>query len=284
MRTYIVQMRSHFLINLFLVAGLLMAASVRAEHGHEGNGHPSSGGADTPHLMVGVMDHEPPLNAPMRGIIRDAYVEIGRVPHFVSSPPRRSLMLAGNGLLDAEMFRVAAVEELYPDLIRVNVPLYQIQGIVYGKNPDLPIFACQDLRDYRVGVVRGVVIMENCAEGAQAVVQAPSTAQLAKLLDQDRIDLILVERAMGELQIAPLVGRDVVALKAPLLSAPIYHYLHRKNAALKEPLERALRRLHAGGDIEFRLAHWRIQQFPAGVGPEKHNAFISTPESPFPSR
>lgn len=246
------------LFGLLLALGVLGAAASHAE----------SGGAVEAHIMVGVMDTEPPLNAPMQAIVRDAYVAIGRVPHFVFSPPRRSLMLAGTGMLDAELFRAPDVEQLYPDLVRVDFPLYRVQVIAYTHDATAPIYGCPDLRNYRVGVIRGIVLMENCAEGAQQVARAPDTARLAQMLRNRRVDVILVERAMGELQIAPVVGMEIVALPQPLLTVPVHHYVHRKQAHLAAPLAEALRDLHRNGEIDFRLAQWRTQAYPAAIGPE----------------
>lgn len=225
------------------------------------------------HVLVGIMDLDIPLNTLIRGIIQDAYVDIGRVPHFIASPPRRSLMLAGTGRLDAELYRVRAVEKQYPDLVRVDHPLYTVEAIAYAWNEGLPLFSCKDLKDYRVGVVRGIVLMESCAANARERVSVPDVPALNDLLVQQRVDVVLVERAQGQVIIDTRKPEGVKALPVPLLYEPIYHYVHRHHQSLAEPLAEALRRMDAAGGIQARTSLWRIGLMTAArtrsdVGPE----------------
>ncbi len=255
-------MANQYALNIFrslltlLLTGMVAGAVAAEPSGTQA--YPPNGSPESAHVQIGTMDSHNELNKLVRGIMQEAYVAIGRVPHYILSPPRRSLMLAGNGLLDAELFRVSAIEKLYPDLVRVDFPLYRVEGIAYAKKGHLPIYSCKDLSNYRVGVERGIVIMEECAAGAQQLVHAPDLASLAHMLAMSRVDVVLVERVNGQMQIEPNVP-GVTALPTPLFSTPLYHYVHKSAGYLVQPLTAALRDMESRGALAAHHMFWRIR-------------------------
>ncbi len=262
---------SRWVLATFLLAfsGLTMAdhKHASAKPGAESCDHESHQ-VDHAHVQIGVMDLNFPLTHLVKRIMQDAYVEIGRVPHFISSPPRRSLMLAGGGLLEAELYRVAAVERMYPDLIRVDYPLYTVEAVAYVWDAQLPVSACADLASYRVAVVRGIVLMEQCAEDAAQLIIVSNETALLDLLAKKLIDVALVEAAQGEVLVAPHMPSGVSVLPRALMSAPIYHYVHKHAAEMVKPLAAALRELDRIGELASRKLQWEIENSRAAALPD----------------
>jgi polar amino acid transport system substrate-binding protein len=67
-------------------------------------------------------------------LMREAYKRIGVELRLRELPMRRRLLLADNGGLDGDLARVAGVQQEAPQLLRVNVPVYQFSLKAYDES------------------------------------------------------------------------------------------------------------------------------------------------------
>ncbi len=181
--------------------------------------------------------------------VRVLYERAGLSVEFVPMPHKRSIRSAADGVVDGETGRIAGLEERFPGLRRVDVPLIRLTGAAY-------VLADSPIRQYhrslldslRPGTVRGVqwALRELDGHRFEAVSDYPT---LLGMLAEKRVDLILGSTLSVE---TALRGKHAILVRKlePLVyDRPLYHYVNTRNSSLIPLLERTLRRLRE----EF---HW----------------------------
>ena len=108
---------------------------------------------------------------------------------------------------------------------------------------NLSIRSKQDLRGHRVGIVRGIQWATEMSEGLSPMI-ASSAYDLFKLLAQRQIDIALEAELTGHAVLASFSGKGIVKVEKPLIEIPVYHYVHKKNRHLVEPLHRELEKMN----------------------------------------
>ncbi len=174
-----------------------------------------------------------------------AYERAGLKAEFISLPHNRSLLSANDGTVDGDVGRVPSVEENYPNLLRVNVKLMDLSGAVYTNHKDINLYNDDLLKKYRVGYVLGVRWTEKKMAGLKATT-AHDYPALFEMLLQDRVDIILATEDSASEVINNLGERasNIRKIQPFVFKAPIYHYVHKKNAAIIPQLEKALTELN----------------------------------------
>lgn len=186
-------------------------------------------------------------------LVRDrtmkVYERAGLKADFIALPHNRSLVSANDGTVDGDVGRVPSVEEKYPNLVRVNVKLMDLNGAVYTIRPDIKTYDDSLLSTHRVGYVLGVRWTQKRMQGKKAttVRDYPS---LFEMLLQDRVDIILATEASADAVMNDLGDRaaNIRKLQPFIFTAPIFHYVNKKNREIIPLLEKALDGLAAEGD------------------------------------
>jgi len=193
-------------------------------------------------MQVSTLLDPDPAAVVAERILREAYKRIGRELMVKAMPGERSLLSANNGDTDGELYRRAGIERAYPNLLMVPVALQQYEIVVFSKTHQLDVRGWESLRPYKLGFVKGVKIIEENTGGMQ--VESVATLQQAfSKLELGRTDLVLANRVSG---LASLRQHRVVGVRVlmpPLAAFPVYHYLHKKHAALLPRLTAVMREL-----------------------------------------
>lgn len=181
----------------------------------------------------------------VRDRARVAYQKAGLHAEFIPLPHSRSLISANDGLVDGDVGRIPSVEEKYPNLMRVDEKLMDLNGAIYTLNPDILEYDDSLLDMYRIGYVLGVRWPQNKMVGKKATT-APNYKALFEMLLQGRVDLVLATEASADAVMHEMGGRagQVRALHPYVFNAPIYHYVHKKNRNIVSRLERAIKELN----------------------------------------
>ncbi len=216
---------------------------------------------DGPPLIINTTTG-PPLSTSAHDGFQDLVViemfrRAGRHVELVALPGERSLMNANSGLDDGVAMRVAGLEKVYPSLVRVPEPLMFWEFMAFARNPDVRVPDRASFCMYDVGIVTGWKIIEQMSATAQSVTSVRDVKVLFGLLELDRVDLVIFERWQGE---ALLNSRTSRVLEPPLISKPMYVYVHRKHVALVAALTRSLRQMKTDGSY----ARLRAQTIGAG--------------------
>ena len=178
-----------------------------------------------------------------------AYRALGLKLKVECFPGKRALYKSNQGQTDAELNRVKLSGTSYPNLIRVPEAIFKVRGMAYVWDKNLAVRSKQDLRGHRVGIVRGIKWVTEFTEGLSP--KNVSTAyDLFKLLAQQKIDIALEADFTGHEALKSFSDRGIDIVGNPMIELPVYHYVHKKNRHLVEPLNRELEKMNRLGEID----------------------------------
>ncbi|MCP3853186.1 MAG: ABC transporter substrate-binding protein, partial [Actinomycetia bacterium] len=159
-------------------------------------------------------------------IIKVAYKRLGITAIVKGMPGKRALIQSSEGFVDGETIRLSGIEKIYPTLIRVPTPINFIEGAVFSKKYQFKISGWSSIKDYKIGLVRGVKFSEAGTKGFPRIQIAPSIESLMQMIDLGRVDVGVVARLNGILTLKKLKINTVSVLEPPLNRIDTYHYLH----------------------------------------------------------
>jgi len=193
---------------------------------------------DTPDQVIGAE------------ILRVAYKRIGVPIEIVQMPGRRALRESSEGRIDGEVHRILSVGNDYPTLIRVPTPINYIEPTVFSKNERFVVTGCSSLKDYRVGIVRGVRHAEACTQGMMHVQVVGDSNLLMQILDKGRVDIVITAKINGLLQLKKLKLDSIYPLSPPLSRSLVYHYLHQRHKALVPRIDKVFKEMQETGELD----------------------------------
>ena len=170
----------------------------------------------------------------------------GEIQFYPSA--ERALMNANSGLDDGDALRVAGLEKIYPNLVRVPETVMDNNFVAYSLRHDVSTPAFEALRPYSLGFIVGWKVFEANLADFQ-ITRVQNAEQLFTLLAKDRADMVLFEEWQGR-WMARQLGLPVKVLGPPLVSTKMFMYLNRKHEALVEPAAEALRAMKADGTYQ----------------------------------
>ena len=191
-----------------------------------------------------------PLSYASLSVLKAAYAKIGYTVIANKAPGERSLTDSNAGLNDGEVHRIKSIASQYPKLIRVEVPINYVEGMLISCNTSYTIESLADLIPYRVVVRIGNKYATKLTKNLPYVIKTPDTEKMVTLLMEGRADMILSDRpwAMSQ-QMRP--GKECLIInEPPLVTIPLYHYLHQKNAAIVPKITQILQSMHDNGESE----------------------------------
>ncbi|WP_316896741.1 transporter substrate-binding domain-containing protein [Pseudodesulfovibrio indicus] len=192
-------------------------------------------------------------------VLEAAYGRMGIEITGKKLPAARSLALADKGELDGEVNRIPAIERDYPGLIRVDVPINSVEGVIVTNGRTLENATLETLRTMRVGIKIGNKYAELLTNGFPELTRMPDENKLMQLLLAGRLDALLVDRAWALTQVRDPDGDRLRINEPPLAVIPLYHYLHDRHAGLVPGITAELRAMRDSGEIDRILKEQRIR-------------------------
>ena len=182
-------------------------------------------------------------------VLREAYKSLSIDIEIKHYPGMRSLWNANEGITDGELFRIEGIDQKYDNLRRISVPITWADQVVFTKNIQFLVKGWQSLKPYRIGHVKGVILVENNTKGMD-VDYFRTTETEFRALAQGRIDIIVEDRFAGLLTLRQLNIKGVRILEPPITRVTLYHYINKKHQHLVPKLEKALRQMKKHHEIE----------------------------------
>ncbi|WP_222619370.1 substrate-binding periplasmic protein [Undibacterium hunanense] len=194
-------------------------------------------------------------------ILRVVYKRLNIPMELVDRPAKRALMESSAGVLDGEVQRNIHVESQYTTLKAVHPAINYIEPSVFSAKYQFEVKAWDDIKDYRIGIVRGVGTSEDGTKGMKTVYMANNLEQLMIMLSENRMDVAVSDAFSGMVAIKKLhLENRIHLLTPPLQKIEIYHFLHEKHKDLIPRVEQVIRSMQASGELE-KLRKQIIEQY-----------------------
>lgn len=169
---------------------------------------------------------------------------------FVDGPAKRSLLESSEGHLDGEIQRVLDVQNEYPTLLAIPIPINYIEPVVFTKRAGLLVSGWESLRPYRIGIVRGVGSSERGTAGMPQVELTSNMEQMMLMLNAGRADVAVNDLFSGTLVLRKLGLQEVIRPLFPALQhIELYHFLNERHRALVPRVEAVVRQMTASGEL-----------------------------------
>ncbi|MBC8439052.1 MAG: transporter substrate-binding domain-containing protein [Deltaproteobacteria bacterium] len=183
-------------------------------------------------------------------VVRVAYKKIGFSVEFNDLPARRALEWANSGKTDGDLARIDGTEKKFTNLIKISTPVTEFKGVVFTQKIKKDILSWEDLNGLSVGIIGGIQYSDIGTKGLNRIL-AKDMSHLFKLLTKDRIDIAVAVLDAGKIEIyRNFKESKIQIIGQPLYSAPLFHYVHKKNKYLVPQLEIALQEMMENGEIE----------------------------------
>ncbi|MGJ8691751.1 MAG: hypothetical protein ACSHW0_04660 [Thalassotalea sp.] len=164
--------------------------------------------------------------------LKIAYAELDREVTFLTLPSKRALKYANEGKADGEMIRVHGVEKDYPNLVKIPVPICEVDSVMIA-NEKVNISTYEDIKKYRLGITIGFVDHENLVKQYNIkAVKVVKNEILIKMILRDRVDVIFLTKSDAEKLIKSSKKVNLKILAGLSRQLFLYHYLHKNHQTL----------------------------------------------------
>lgn len=191
--------------------------------------------------------HYPEQNGIIDKWLQDVFRRLGKKVTLAWLPPERSLINANEGLSDGDAVRIEGLSNMYPNLIQVPEPVYVGDFVAFAKGVDFAPKGWESLSPYHVAIIKGHKITESNVKGTKSLVKVKKLDQLFTLLDKNRVDVVIVERLFGEMNVRQRGLKSIKLLEPPLARLNFYLYMHKKHATMIPDIARAIREMKGDG-------------------------------------
>lgn len=183
-------------------------------------------------------------------ILRVVYGRLNIKVEFEDLPGKRALALSSAGELDGEIQRIAGLSRDYPTLVRVSPPINYIEPSVFTTRLHFDVKGWNSIRDYSIGIVRGVGSSEAGTKGMSRVTAATSLESLIRMLDAGRFDVMVTDLFSGLIAVKKLnLQSRIYPLSPPIEKIYIYHYLHERHRDLAMKVGKVIQEMEASGEL-----------------------------------
>ncbi len=128
-------------------------------------------------------------------------------------------------------------------------PLSSADIVVITKTARFPVKGWKSLKPYKIGVYRGMKIVEQNVHGMRHI-RLSNNRQIAQMIDIGRVDIGIVERFSAIGLFSELKLTELHILEPPIISVQVYHFLHRKHYNLISGINASLQELEKEGRIQ----------------------------------
>ena len=193
--------------------------------------------ADTPNVVLA------------RTVITEVYNRLGIDVEIRYLPGYRMFRTANNGDVDGLLFNIADIDISYPDLIQIPSPVFHSQLVAFTKDASVTAKDWNSLKPYRIGYVRGFLLVEKRTKNMQTEVLDEQENMMNMLLN-GRIDIAVDTCLTGLFTIKKEGLQGIKVTHPPLEYFPSFHYLHKKHADLVPKVEHVLCTMEKNGEIQ----------------------------------
>jgi len=188
-------------------------------------------------------------------ILKEIYKRADIPLEFVTLPTQRALVQSSQGIIDGELVRIEKVGDLYPALVRVPTSYGFFESRAFSREQGIQTAVDENgwdaLRDYRVGIVRGMKFAEEIdIKNWKNVEVVTRTDQLFKMLERGRLDVAISTKISGLVIIKENDLKSANLLEPAIRRHDLFHYLHEKNKKYIPRLDEVIRAMKESGELD----------------------------------
>lgn len=199
-------------------------------------------------LTISAIENEQTHELAKR-VVRVAYEKIGIDVEFIDLPARRGLEWANSGKTDGDLARIDGTDKKFTNLIQILTPVTLFKGVVFTQKIERNIQSWEELKGLSVGIIGGIRYSDIGTKGLDRVI-VKDMVQLFMLLAKDRIDIAVAGLDAGKIEINQHhKGAKLHVIGEPLLVAPLFHFVHKKNRDLVLQLESVFKEMSENGEM-----------------------------------
>jgi len=183
-------------------------------------------------------------------MLRTVYAKLNIKLEFVDVPGKRALALSSAGEVDGEIQRIGTLSREYPTLLQVTPAINYIEPAVFTTKLHFVVDGWNSIRDYRIGIVRGVGSSEAGTRGMDRVTATTGLENMITMLDADRFDVMVTDLFSGLVAVRKLnLQARIYTLSPPLERIRIFHYLHESHRDLVPKVGQVIAQMEASGEL-----------------------------------
>jgi ABC-type amino acid transport substrate-binding protein len=190
-------------------------------------------------------------------LLKMAYKEIGYEVHIIDFNHQSALIAANNGILDGQLGRIADVKDDYPNLLKVDFPLFDF-NLVLLKN-------CQHCR-YKE--LKSLAIQSSYPAAQSYIDKHPFGGDVIKVRNiTAQLNLLTQKRVEGTILLDFMLKtkhpdfNQAAFHKEVLMPMQSFHFVHKRHEALIPKLTRALQKLQEEGKVHFLKSKYNLTEF-----------------------
>jgi polar amino acid transport system substrate-binding protein len=210
-------------------------------------------GADNQVFSINTPLHPPATTKNHDGfedlLAMELFTRLGLKPEIHTVPAERGLINLNQGIDDAILSRVAGLEKIYPNIVRINEVANQRKYIAFSRK-DITINGWADLKNFDVAHINGWKIFDRHISDYKSSITVRGPEQLFYLLDKDRVDVVLYGLAAGQWMIKKLGIENVHPVYPPLAHRDKFFYVHKKHSGLIPGANEILRQMKQDGTYQ----------------------------------
>lgn len=183
-------------------------------------------------------------------LITDIYKKAGMSAEVTPVPGVRANAVALSGEKDGEAGRIGPYFVKNPTLVKVEPSHYYLSSAAFAKkDKNVVIKSKEDLKKYRVGIVRGIAHGEAATEGLSGVQAVSSYEQLYKMLDGDRIDVVIDEGINAPVTLKKIGLTNIVQV-GEIARLDLYHSLTPAKKDWAPKISAAIKAMKDSGELD----------------------------------
>ena len=178
------------------------------------------------------------LTAPLTKKLKLHYQAIGVDISVTPMPAARAVAEISSGNFDGELFRIKEFASIHKDLVRIDIPLATLEGVVLSTKPGLNIKSLNDIQDATIGIRKGVLFSDLTTNGLNTVA-VNSNHQLIGMLLKHRVDFVFMSKDNAKALINCHKFEGIYLYSVTQIN--VYHCLHKRHKATAQQLTNRLR-------------------------------------------
>jgi len=197
----------------------------------------------------------PPYVTPQRTgfedrLFTEVFRRLGIEVRIYDVPSQRGLVLLNEGQDDGTLARNPGMSKRFPNLVPFTEKALDREYMIYTTRPDIEAAGWDGLAGYSVGIVNGWKILERNITAARSLTKVRDGAQLFRLLNEGRVDLVVFNRWGGLYLLRELAIKGVRTLEPPLARREVFFYLHKSHQELIPRASEVLRGMKQDGSYQ----------------------------------